>query len=181
MKCEDWQGVYAPHGDALDMRVQQALGKLPQERRAVHVRRRWAVLLAAVLALASAIALAAGLLLSDRMDARTAAQRALAAQYGFTPEMEAFFDCEVSPDGRTVVFSPRGMEQIAQRLGVYTVTLSGGDAQASWSHDGEKIGEALTSPIWDAALLEQALARRAAGEDWVEILLPEQMLAVSIT
>lgn len=181
MKCEDWQGVYAPHGDALDMRVQQALGKLPQERRAVHVRRRWAVLLAAVLALASAIALAAGLLLSDRMDARTAAWQALAAQYGFTPEMEAFFDCEVSPDGRTVVFSPRGMEQIAQRLGVYTVTLSGGDAQASWSHDGEKIGEALTSPIWDAALLGQALSRKASGEDWTEILLPEQMLAVSIT
>ena len=181
MKCEDWQGVYAPHGDALDMRVQQALGKLPQERRAVHVRRRWAVLLAAVLALASAIALAAGLMLSDRMDARTAAWQALAAQYGFTPEMEAFFDCEVSPDGRTVVFSPRGMEQIAQRLGVYTVTLAEEGASASWSHDGEKIGEALTSPIWDAALLGQALSRKATGEDWAEILLPEQMLAVSIT
>ena len=181
MKREDWQGVYAPHGDALDRRVRQALGKLPQERRAVHVRRRWAILLAAVLALASAIALAAGLLLSDRMDARTSAQRALAAQYGFTPEMEAFFDCEVSLDGRTVVFSPRGMEQIAGRLGVYTVTLAEEGASASWSHDGEEIGKALTSPVWYTALLEQALARRAAGEDWAEILLPERMLAVNIT
>lgn len=181
MKHEEWQGVYAPQGDALDRRVQQALCGLPQEQRVACVRGRWALLLAAVLALASAIALAAGLLLSDRMDARTAAWQALATQYGFTPEMEAFFECEVSPDGRTIVFSPRGMEQIAQRLGVYTVTLSGGDAQASWSYDGEKIGEALTSPIWDAALLEQALARRASGEDWTEILLPEQMLAVSIT
>lgn len=180
MKREDWQGVYAPHGDALDRRVQQALHSLPQERRAVHVRRRWAILLAAVLALASAIALAAGLLLSDRMDARTAAQRALAAQYGFTPEMEAFFDCEVLPDGRTVVFSPQGMEQIAGRLGVYTVTLAEEGASASWSHDGVESGEALTSPVWNTALLGQALSRRAAGEDWNEILLPERMLAVNV-
>ena len=181
MKHEEWQGVYAPQGDALDRRVQQALCSLPQERRVACVRGRWALLLAAVLALASAIALAAGLLLSDGMDARTAAQRALAAQYGFTPEMEAFFDYEVSPDGRTVVFSPRGMEQIAQRLGVYTVTLAEEGASASWSHDGEKIGEALTSPIWDAALLGQALARRAAGEEWPEILLTKEQLAVRIT
>lgn len=181
MKQEDWRGVYAPQGDALDRCVQRALASLPQERGAGCAKRRWAAVLAAALVLISAAALAAGLLLSDRMDARTAAQRALAAQYGFTPEMEAFFDCEVSPDGRTVVFSPRSMEQIAGRLGVYTVTLTEEGARASWSHDGEAIGEALTSPVWNAALLGQALSRRAAGEDWNEILLPERMLAVNIT
>ena len=181
MKQEDWRGVYAPRGDALDRCVQRALTSLPQKRGAGCAKRRWAAVLAAALMLLSVAALAAGLLLSDRMDARTAAQRALAAQYGFTPEMEAFFDCEVSPDGRTVVLSPRSMEQIAQRLGVYTVTLSGAGAKASWSHDGEAIGEALTSPVWNTALLGQALSRRAAGEDWNEILLPERMLAVNIT
>ena len=71
--------VYKPQGDALDRRVRQALCSLPQERRVACVRGRWALLLAAVLALASAIALAAGLLLSDRMDARTAAWQALSA------------------------------------------------------------------------------------------------------
>lgn len=181
MKREDWQGVYAPRGDALDRRVQQVLSSLTQERSAIHAKRRWVAVLAAALMLASAIALAAGLLLSDRASARTAAWQALSAQYGLTPEMEAFFGCEISPDGRTIVLAPRGMEQIAGRLGVYTVTLSEDGATASWSHDGEAIEKTLTSPVWDAALLAQALARRAAGEEWPEILLTKEQLAVRIT
>ena len=177
MKREEWQGVYAPRGDALDRRVQQALSNLTQERSA---KRRWIAVLAAALVLASAIALAAGLLLSDRAAARTAAWQVLSAQYGLTPEMEAFFGCKISPDGRTVVLAPRGMEQIAGRLGVYTVTLSDDGASASWSHDGEDISETLTSPVWDASLLAQALARKAAGEEWPDILLTQEQLAVRI-
>lgn len=130
MKHVDWQGVYAPQGDALDRRVQQALYSLPQEKSTARAKRMWVAALAAALVLASAIALAAGLLLSDRMDARTAALQALAAQYGFTPEMESFFECEVSADGRTVIFSPSSMEMIARRLGVYTVTLTDAGAPA---------------------------------------------------
>lgn len=181
MKHEDWQGVYAPRGDALDRCVQRALASLPLEQHMVCAKRRWVAVLAAVLVLVSAMALAAGLLLSDRLFARRTAWQELTEQYGLTPEMEAFFDCDISLDGQAVVFTPRGMEQIAGRLGVYTVTLTDDGMQASWSHDGEAIGETLISPVWDAALLGQALARKAAGEEWAEILLPEQMLAVSIT
>lgn len=179
MKREVWQSVYAPRGDALERRVQEALGRLSEESPRVGGKRMWAAVLAAAMIAASALALAAGLVLSGRVDAKTAARQALQAQYGFTPEMEAFFTCEVSPDGRTVVFSPDSEGMLAGRLGTYTVTLPEGNA--AWSHDGEAIGEALTSPVWNAALLGEALARKAAGEEWVEILLPQERLAVNIT
>ena len=151
MKREIWQTVYAPRGDALERRVQAVLSTLSEERPRVGRKRMWAAVLAAAMIAASALALAAGLVLSGRVDAQTAARRALEAQYGFTAEMEAFFTCEVSPDGRTVVFSPDGAEEIAGRLGTYTVTLPDGDAV--WSYDGEAVGETLTSPVWNTALL----------------------------
>lgn len=181
MKREIWQTVYAPRGDALERRVQAVLSTLSEERPRVGRKRMWAAVLTAAMIAASALALAAGLALSGRMDAKTAARQALQAQYGFTPEMEAFFTCEVSPDGRTVVFSPDSEGMLAGRLGTYTVTLADGGAEAVWSHDGEAIGEALTSPVWNTALLGEALARKAAGEEWVEILLPQERLTVNIT
>ena len=90
MKREIWQTVYAPRGDALERRVQAVLSTLSEERPRVGRKRMWAAVLAAAMIAASALALAAGLVLSGRMDAKTAARQALQAQYGFTPEMEAF-------------------------------------------------------------------------------------------
>lgn len=123
---------------------------------------------------------AAGLVFSDKVDAKTAARQALAEQYGFTPEMEGFFACEVSEDGRTVVFAPvedsgAGVEG---KLGVYTVTLDkGGRATASWSHDGENVGEDMQSPVWDTKLLAAALERKQTGEEWIDIVLRAEQTA----
>lgn len=186
MKREDWQRVYQPREGALEMRVRQTLRTLDTQTngRTWKMKKTMALALAAVLLLGAAAALAAGLIFSDRVDAKTAARQVLAWQYGFTPAMEAFFDCEVSGDGRTVVFTPAAHTGagIEGKLGVYTVTLGKGrQAMASWSHDGETIGEGTQSPVWDTKLLAAAIARKAAGEEWIDIVLDAEQTAVNVT
>ena len=185
VKQKDWQKVYQPRQDALDMRVRQTLRTLDTETdgRAWNMKRAMALALAAVLLLAAAAALAAGLIFSDKVDAQAAARQALAEQYGFTAAMEAFFDCEVATDGSTVIYTPSAYTGAAleDKLGTYTVTLARGSrAAASWSHDGEQVGEDLQSPVWDTRLLGMALARKAAGEEWIDIRLGEDQTAVNV-
>lgn len=185
MKREDWQRVYQPRQGALEARVGQTLRMLDTQtnERTWTMKKTMALVLAAVLLLGAAAALAAGLIFSDRVDAKTAARQALAGQYGFTPAMEAFFDCEVSGDGRTAVFTPAETGAgIEEKLGVYTVTLGKGNrATVSWSHDGETIGEDTQSPVWDTGLLAAAIARKAAGEEWIDIVLDAEQTAVNVT
>ena len=186
MKREDWQRVYQPRQGALEARVGQTLRMLDTRTngRTWAMKKTMALALAAVLLLGAAAALAAGLIFSDKVDAKTAARQALAGQYGFTPAMEAFFDCEVSGDGRTVVFTPAADTGagVEEKLGVYTVTLGKGNrATVSWSHDGETIGEGTQSPVWDTGLLAAAIERKAAGEEWIDIVLDEEQTAVNVT
>lgn len=185
MKREDWQRVYQPRQGALEARVGQTLRMLDTQtnERTWTMKKTMALVLAAVLLLGAAAALAAGLIFSDQVDVKTVARQALAGQYGFTPAMEAFFDCEVSGDGRTAVFTPAETGAgIEEKLGVYTVTLGKGrQATASWSHDGETIGEDTQSPVWDTKLLAEAIARKAAGEEWIDIVLDAEQTAVNVT
>ena len=184
MKREDWQRVYVPRGDALDVRVRRTLrtlGDAPVRR--MNMKKGIALALCAVLALASAVALAAGLLFSDRVDVQTKAEQALTQRYGLTLDMLSIFHCSVDEAAGTVVYAPLegASDTLGERLGTYTVTLGGGQATAVWSHDGEPVGDDLTSPVWDAGLLGQALARKAAGEEWFEILASEEQLAIGVT
>ena len=184
MKREDWQRVYVPRGDALDVRVRRTLrtlGDAPVRR--MKMKKGIALALCAVLALASAVALAAGLLFSDRVDVQTKAEQALTQRYGLTLDMLSIFHCSVDEAAGTVVYAPLegASDTLGERLGTYTVTLGGGQATAVWSHDGEPVGDDLTSPVWDAGLLGQALARKAAGEEWFEILASEEQLAIGVT
>ena len=65
---------------------------------------------------------------------------------------------------------------------MYTVTLGKGrQATVSWSHDGETIGEDTQSPVWDTGLLAAAIERKAAGEEWIDIVLDEEQTAVNVT
>lgn len=184
MKREDWQRVYAPRGDALDVRVRRTLrtlGDAPVRR--MNMKKAIALAICAVLALASAVALAAGLLFSDRVDVQTRAEQALAQRYGLTQDMLSVFQRDVDEAAGTVTFTPLGetSDQLVKRLGTYTVTVRGGEATAGWSHDGEPVGGDLSSPVWDAKLLGQVLERRAAGEEWFELLYNEEQLAVNVT
>ena len=186
MRREDWQKVYQPREGALEARVGQTLRMLDTQTngRTWTMKKTMALALAAVLLLGAAAALAAGLIFSDKVDAETTAWQALAGQYGFTPAMEAFFDCEVSGDGRTVVFTPAADTGagVEEKLGVYTVTLGKGNrATVSWSHDGETIGEGTQSPVWDTGLLAAAIERKAAGEEWIDIVLDAEQTAVNVT
>ena len=183
MKREDWQRVYVPRGDALDVRVRRTLrtlGDAPVRR--MKMKKGIALALCAVLALASAVALAAGLLFSDRVDVQTKAEQALTQRYGLTLDMLSIFHCSVDEAAGTVVYAPLegASDTLGERLGTYTVTLGGGQATAVWSHDGEPVGDDLTSPVWDAGLLGQVLARKAAGEEWFEILASEEQLAIGV-
>ena len=183
MKREDWQRVYVPRGDALDVRVRRTLrtlGDAPVRR--MKMKKGIALALCAVLALASAVALAAGLLFSDRVDVQTKAEQALTQRYGLTLDMLSIFHCSVDEAAGTVVYAPLegASDTLGERLGTYTVTLGGGQATAVWSHDGEPVGDDLTSPVWDAGLLGQALARKASGEEWFEILASEEQLTIGV-
>lgn len=179
MKREDWQKAYAPQGDALDIRVRNTLSALSEEsERRTRMKRGIALAMAAVLVMAAAIALAAGLTTSGRVDIKAAAEQALAEQYGFTPEMATFFTCTVDEDAGTVVYTPFDNGTIDERLGVYTVVVQNGRAEASWSYDGVAVGGDTSSAVWDTKLLAEALARKAAGEEWFEIeglYTPEQL------
>ena len=181
MKQADWQKVYAPDEAMLECRVKNTLAALSQEpERSMSMKRVFAVALVAVLALISVVALAAGLVFSEKADVVAVARQALREQYGFTPEMETFFRTDVQEDGKTVVFT--GFDTgFDERIGVYTVMVDGGDAAASWSYDGEVIGEDTTSAIWDTALLAKAMARKAAGETWAEIEYPPEVLVENIS
>ena len=179
MKREKWKNVYVPRDGQLEVRVRFALDALEEKpARGLHRKRVWVLAAAAVLALLSVAALASGVFFSRQASAKNAAARVLQKQYGFTPELEAFFACEVSEDGKTVTFTPND-GNLGERLGVYTVSLTDGGGEASWSYDG--MTETAEGAVWDVEALEKAVERKHAGEEWYEILNDAQALAVKIT
>lgn len=172
MKKAEWQAVYAPQGDALERRVRTTLDGLTDRPERAYPRRAVFVAAALVLALIAAAAVAAGLTRSARYDAKRLAYQALEEKYGFTTDMESFFTCTVDErDGQTVVTYRANADvgDFAQRLGDYTVAIRDGQAEASWSGDGEAVGGDFSSDVWDTALLARGIARRKAGEEWYEI------------
>ena len=165
MKKAEWQAVYAPRGDALERRVRQTLDGLEEKNRYAYPKRGAFIAAALVLALITAAAVAAGLTRSARYDAKRLAYQALEEKYGFTTDMESYFLCTVEErNGQTVVTYRANKD-----VGDYTVTIRNGQAEASWSNDGEAVGDDFSSDVWDTALLARGIARRRAGEEWYEI------------
>lgn len=172
MKKAEWQAVYAPRGDALERRVRQTLDGLEEKNRYVYPKRGAFIAAALVLALIAVAAVAAGLTRSARYDAKRLAYQALEEKYGFTTDMESFFTCTAEEkDGQTVVTyrANKDVGDFAWKLGDYTVTIRNGQAEASWSNDGEAVGSDFSSDVWNTALLARGIARRRAGEEWYEI------------
>lgn len=172
MKKAEWQAVYAPRGDALERRVRQTLDGLEEKNRYAYPKRGAFIAAALVLALIAAAAVAAGLTRSARYDAKRLAYQALEEKYGFTTDMESFFTCTAEEkDGQTVVTyrANKDVGDFAWKLGDYTVTIRNGQAEASWSNDGEAVGDDFSSDVWNTALLARGIARRKAGEEWYEI------------
>ena len=86
--------------------------------------------------------------------------------------MDDYFICTVEEKDRETVVTYRANEDVgdyAEKLGDYTVTIRNGQAEASWSNDGEAVGDDFSSDVWDTALLAKGIERRKAGEEWYEI------------
>lgn len=163
MKKAEWQAVYAPRGDALERRVRQTLDGLEEKNRYAYPKRGAFIAAALVLALIAAAAVAAGLTRSARYDAKRLAYQALEEKYGFTQDMDSYFLCTVEErNGQTVVTyrANKDVGDFAWKLGDYTVTIRNGQAEASWSNDGEAVGDDFSSDVWNTALLARGIARR---------------------
>ncbi len=113
---------------------------------------------AMVLALLSAAALAATLLLSPRAAASRTADQALAKERGITAEMQTFFGRqeEELADG-TVKVSYTGVGSLEDVLGTYTVLVKDGSAKISWSHDGEETSGGYNAEAWGLEQLQQMM------------------------
>ena len=122
-------------------------------------RRFFAVALAAVLllALAATAYAVSQAVLSPRVDANQAANRALEGKYGLTTAMLGFFSRDGvygSDEGRHRVdyFPPEG--KLGDRLGKYTVWVNGGQVEkVEWSLDGKSTEGGFNAPAWGAEQL----------------------------
>ena len=112
---------------------------------------------ALVATLLAATALATGLLFSTRYDAVKLADQALHDKYGITDKMMTVFcrESEQSENGG-MTFTYGSIEHIA-RMGVYTVTVKDGKAEAVWSLDGVDTKGGLEAKAWGAVQVEMML------------------------
>jgi hypothetical protein len=144
----------------------RVLAQARKERPAARRRLTVGLVLAAVAVLASVAALAAGVLFSPRYDAVRVANQALKDRYGITDEMMTVFyrgDPATEPDG-SLTFTYRAVEEpYANQIGVYTVTVKNGKAQATWSHDGESTDGGAAAAAWGPAQIA-ALCSDQYGE-----------------
>ncbi len=135
--------------------TQRVMRQTPRSRKPGR-RRRCAIASAAIILCAVITAWAAGLVFSPHYDAKRLANRALEEQYGITDEMMTVLVCsetENTPDGgRVFLYEPVEM-LYAPQVGVYTVTVTNGRADAAWSHDGEEPSGEPGSTVWGSAQL----------------------------
>lgn len=116
------------------------------------------ILIAAIVCL-SVTALAAGLVFSQKYDAVRLANRALEEKYGLTPDLQSLLwrDTKENEDGSaTVTYAVFAAQDLpADRIGVYTVTVKGNRAEASWSHDGESTEGGLQAEAYGKEQLQR--------------------------
>lgn len=130
--------------------AQQIIAASKGEMREMKKRISMVVALATVTVLLMATALAAGLIFSPRYDAVKLANEAMLEQYGITePMMTVFYRETTQNDDGSVTVTYTSVEGIAQ-LGVYTVTVTNGKAEAKWNYDGEDTTGGLASKAWGA-------------------------------
>lgn len=121
-----------------------------------------AFVLTAVVALVTVTALAFGLVFSPQYEAKRLALEALHDQYGITDEMMTVFrqyDSVIGPHGERVFLYEAAEEAFAEQIGVYSVTVQDGKANAVWNHDGKELAGGLESDAWGAEQLALLCSR----------------------
>ena len=116
------------------------------------------ILTALLLTAATAYAVSRAVL-SPRVDANQAANRALEEKYGLTAAMLGFFERDSAPlsdeqHRRVDYFPPEG--KLGVRLGKYSVWVANGQAEwAEWTLDGKSTAGGFDAPAWGAEQLEE--------------------------
>ena len=138
--------------------IAESKGELPEMKKKPSMR----LVLAIAAILVAATALASGLLFSPRYDASKLANEAMLNKYGITEKMMTVFYRETAQtdDGFIkVTYTP---QEAISRLGVYTVTVNNGKAEAVWSHDGEDTSGGLEAKAWGKEQAEMLVTDYAA-------------------
>ena len=154
MKREDWQKVYTPKDNRLELRVKYTLDSLDREmERRTGMKKVLALALIAVMALA-VCGVGASCMFAAQYDPIRLANKALAETYGITDEMQTYFSRKVITEGEitSVIFS--SMEDMEHVLGQYVVTIEDGDVTVRWSHDGQSTEGGLDARAWGTQQIE---------------------------
>ena len=129
---------------------QKVLHAISEEEKPVKKISTTFILVAAILCI-SVTALAAGLIFSPRYDAVRIANQTMEEKYGITADLLSLFYREVKENGdgtSTVTFSiPDTASFPTDRIGEYSVTVSGNKGTASWSKDGMNTSGSLSRPL----------------------------------
>lgn len=146
----------------------QVLHALSEEEKPVKKVSATFILIAAVVCL-SVTALAAGLIFSNRINFKQAAEKAVNDRYGVSGTMlNTFFGCTVDEQGNqdaTVTYAGSG--HLHYVLGEYTVTIRDGKAEAVWNRDGEDTSGLFEADAWGAEQMQEMI-ETSAREHTVE-------------
>lgn len=141
---------------ALHSAVMQRIAK--EEEPVMKRKMSLAVVFALVLVSLAAVALAATLIFSPRVDALTLADKALEEKYGITMRMQSFFDRkdETLPDG-SVRVTYTSSENFRNVMGEYTALVKDGRAEVTWDLDGVST-EGPDAKAWGPEQLKEIMA-----------------------
>lgn len=151
--------------------------RIAQEEPVMKKKFSVGLIFAMVFVLLAASALAAGLLLSPRVRALRAADRALEEAYGITSEMQTFFSRreEAQPGGGFRV-TYTGSGSLEYVLGTYTALVRDDQAEVTWSREGDDVSGGYEADAWGLPQLEQMMAD-SAREDKAFLQKAEQISA----
>ena len=118
-----------------DERMRQTvLHSLEKEEKSVKRKMTVSMILALVLVLVGSLAVAAGMMFSPRYDTLKLADDALFDNYGISDDLLPFFSRSLNETEGTVIY--RGMEDLRNVTGYYTVSFRNGVTEVEWSLEG---------------------------------------------
>lgn len=141
-----------------ERRQNRTLTLIREEERPMKRNTLKLALVTALVCLTLTGALAAGLMLSPRVEAVMAAETALEADYGLTREMLTHFhrETEKLPDGSWLV-TYEGNAELNSVLGKYSIVITENGHRCSWSHDGKDTSGGFDAKYWGREQLNEML------------------------
>ena len=135
---------------------QKTLHSLEKEDKPVKKKMTVAMALTLVMILMGSLALAAGLVFSPRYNTLKLADDALLNAYGISDDLLPFFNRKLDDETGAVTYI--GMEDLQSMVGNYSVLITDGKTQVTWSLDGLEGG-------WNAEKLAEinAMCKEQGG------------------